>query len=115
MYEPHASKGEKMKQKITKISVLFFAVGLLITFTRPATLPAGNDPLPRAEEIIEKAIEASGRRGAYEKISNRKTITVMKNPINGMEMKVTTYQERPNKYYAFIDMGTMGKMELGTD
>ena len=55
----------------------------------------------KAEEIIENHIEAIGGRDALTKIRNRRSELTLKLPVLGIEMKITSFQKRPNKFISF--------------
>ena len=74
-----------------------------------------DEKLPKAEAVIDKAIEALGGKAAIEKIHSR----VLKGTIEivGQDTKgsVTIYAAAPNKRYMQTELPGVGKMEDGTD
>lgn len=86
-----------------------------ISFCFCLNLYGAEEKLPNAEEIIEKNLKAIGGRDAYEKIRNQKTEMTAKMITMGMNIKVTTYKERPDKNYTIADMGAMGKSRSGSN
>jgi hypothetical protein len=78
-------------------------------------LCATEEDLLTPEQIIEKNIQATGGKEAYEKIKNRKTEMTGRVVRFGIEAKAIYYQERPNKFYSLTDLGAGGKERSGSD
>ncbi len=76
---------------------------------------AQSDELPPAEQVLEKAIEATGGREAIKKITNRISIGSLEIPAMGIKAKMTTYSAAPNKVYSVAESDALGKLESGTD
>lgn len=70
---------------------------------------------PSAKEIIERYIEATGGRAAYEKITSRETTGSMEIPQQGIKGSTTMVQAAPNKMMMKIDLGGFGSQTTGTD
>ncbi|UCG16290.1 MAG: hypothetical protein JSV19_13450 [Phycisphaerales bacterium] len=74
---------------------------------------AQEEKLPAGEAVLEKFIEVTGGRGAYEKIRNRKVEGSLE--FMGVKGKRTAYEAAPNKRYVVMDMGEFGRQQQGTD
>lgn len=74
-----------------------------------------DEALPKAEQILEKFVEATGGKAAYEKLHNRVTEGTFEIVGMGSKAKMTTYEAAPNKQYVAIESDVFGKMESGTD
>jgi len=74
-----------------------------------------EDALPKAEEILDKFVEATGGKAAYEKIHNEKATGTFEFVGKGVKGSMTTYQAEPNKMYAQIELENIGALEAGTD
>jgi len=74
-----------------------------------------EEPLPSAEEIMDRYVEAIGGREAYDKIENRVTKATLEFVGQGLSLDLTIYQARPNKSYTLIESEMLGKSEKGTD
>ena len=74
---------------------------------------------PQGETVLDKYVDATGGPDAYKKINNRlsKGYLTMDAMPGGAAMKttMTSYEARPNKNYALLEGGPMGKVESGTD
>ena len=68
-----------------------------------------------AETILDRYVDASGGKSAYDKISNRVTKSTLEMPAQGISMEMTIYHSRPSSFYAFIESEMIGKIERGTD
>ena len=71
--------------------------------------------LPKAEQILDRYIEAIGGLAAMEKINNRVTKGTMDIPAAGIKLSVTVYQARPNKSYSLVESAATGRIETGSD
>jgi hypothetical protein len=73
------------------------------------------DPLPTGEAILDKYIEVTGGKAAYEKVHSQVSNAVMEFTGKGVKANVTMYHAEPAKSYTVIDIEGIGKMEEGTD
>ena len=80
-----------------------------------STAQTAPQALPKAEQILDRYIEAIGGLAAMEKINNRVTKGTMDIPTAGVKLSITVYQARPNKYYSVMDSAATGKVETGSD
>ena len=74
-----------------------------------------EDALPKAEEILDKFVEATGGKAAYEKIHNEKATGTFEFVGKGVKGAMTNYRAEPNKMYMRIDLENIGAIEDGTD
>jgi hypothetical protein len=73
------------------------------------------DPLPSGEAILDKYIEVTGGKAAYEKVQNQVSSVVMEFVGKGVKANVTIYHAAPVKSYSVINIEGIGRMEEGTD
>lgn len=100
-----------------------FAQGESAPTTPPAVpvMPATTDAPkpeyngPSAKEIIERYLEATGGRAAYEKVTSRQQTGTMEVPAQGVKGTTTIIQAAPNKMLMTIDLGGFGGQRMGTD
>jgi hypothetical protein len=83
-----------------------------LLFILPAVLPA-EDPTPEA--IMDKFIEATGGRAAYEKVKTEVATGTLELTSMGMSGTLTSYKSAPDKNYTVIDFAGMGKAEEGSN
>ncbi|MBL8746496.1 MAG: hypothetical protein JNK58_09095 [Phycisphaerae bacterium] len=88
-----------------------------VTMPSPAAAEAPRPEYkgPTAKEIIERYLEVTGGRAAYEKITNRETVGTMEIPQQGLKGTTTMLQAAPNKMRMRIDLGGFGSQTTGTD
>jgi hypothetical protein len=94
------------------------AISLLAAVGLPGVVGrswAQEEKLPKAEEVLDRAIEALGGKAALEKIHNRVSKGSFEMPAQGTKGTVVSYEAAPNKSYTAIDLPGMGKVESGTD
>src|SRR2546423_3050598 len=90
------------------------------TYTIVLTLAAcgilsAADKLPTGDAILDKYIEVTGGKAAYEKKRTEVSTGVMEFTGKGVKAHMTTYQAAPNKSYMVVEIDGIGKMEDGTD
>ena len=90
-------------------------VSLLTALTCAIVAQTTQTPLPKAEQILDKYVEAIGGLAALEKINNRVSTGTMNIAAAGIQLSLTVYQARPNKAYSVIESSVTGKIETGTD
>lgn len=95
---------------VPRRSLLAFAVLLLAP-----SLRAQDKDLPKAEEILDKYVDATGGKAAYEKLKNRHS----KGKIEIVGLNVTgtveIYQEAPKKLSSVTVLEGAGTITQGTD
>ncbi len=105
-------------------TALLVSAGALWTcsaLAQPATAPAAPAPaatgtkLPAAKEILDRYIEVTGGRAAYEKVTSRvMTSSVTIKPMD-IQTKMTLFQKAPNAQVMVLEIPQMGEMSTGTD
>ena len=68
---------------------------------------------PTGEQVLERYIEATGGRAAYEKVTSRVTTGKFSVPAQGLNAEMVSYSKAPNLTYMTIDLTGMGKIERG--
>jgi len=79
------------------------------------TLARAADDLPKAETILDKYIEATGGKAAYDKHHSEISKGTLSMAAMGLKGDVTSYRAAPDKNLTEIDLGGMGKMRDGSD
>jgi hypothetical protein len=79
-----------------------------------AGLKAADD-LPKAETLLDKYIEATGGKAVYEKNRNQMMTGTMDFSGMGMKGTMTAYRAAPDKSYAEINLGGVGKIQEGSN
>jgi len=77
-------------------------------------LPAADD-LPKAETILDKFIEATGGKAAYEKNHSMVSTGTIDFVGKGITGQVRAYHQAPDKFYSEADIKGIGKVEQGSD
>jgi outer membrane lipoprotein-sorting protein len=77
------------------------------------TLARAADDLPKAETILDKYVEVTGGKAAYEK--HHSEISKGTFSMAGFKGDVTSYRAEPDKSLTEIDLGSIGKMRDGSD
>jgi hypothetical protein len=80
-----------------------------------AGLARAADALPKAEEILDKFVEATGGKAAYEKVHNEKATGTFDFVGKGVKGTMVNYRAEPNKMYTRVELENIGAVEDGTD
>ena len=84
----------------------------------PATMPAdGGEQAPTADAVLERFIEATGGRAAYEAVTTRKMTGTLSMPEMGIDAApITVVQaEDPDRLGMTLDIEGMGEIRTGYD
>ena len=89
-----------------------FALCLFFSFVLSGTALAQTKPVT-AQEVVEKAIHAMG--GREKMLEVQRSFMQGRLDIKGVNIQGTfkIYSERPNKFYAWFDVNSMGILERG--
>lgn len=76
---------------------------------------AVEEELPKAEDILDQHVKATGGKEAYQKMHNRIIKGTMEMVGMGIKAPLTTYSAAPNKHYFLMESQSIGKFESGFD
>ncbi|HUU98929.1 MAG TPA: hypothetical protein VM487_24625 [Phycisphaerae bacterium] len=88
---------------------------VLVCLLGSSALHAQDDKLPKGGAILDKYVEVTGGKAAYEKLTNRVTQATFEMVGQGLKFSMTIYAARPDKMYAVMESEAFGKIEKGTD
>jgi len=71
------------------------------------------EKVPAAEKILDRFVEVTGGRKAYDALENRKSVASLSIPAQGMTFTITMWSARPNQVYSVIENAMIGKIEKG--
>ena len=80
----------------------------------PAAIWAAPDDLPKAETILDRYVEVTGGKAAYEKRKTESATGTMSFPAQGLKGNITRFSAEPNQTYMTIELEGIGKIEAGT-
>lgn len=87
---------------------------LLVLLACSATGFAAS-PLPSAESILDRYVQVTGGKQAYEKRRSEIAHGTVEFPALGIKGSMTRYAAQPDKYYYTVDIVAIGKMETGVN
>jgi hypothetical protein len=109
---------KKMKRHIPVIQIMVVS-SLFFAIFHVSGLCALADSLPKAEDILDQYIVATGGGKAYQMIHSRKVEATVTFSRKGFKMKNAGVYERPDKYYSVSEVMTPSGMipawEAGSD
>lgn len=88
------------------------ALALLLS---SAPVFCADDALPKAETILDRSVEVTGGKAAFEKRHNEVMHGSMEFTGRGIKGTMTVYQAEPDKNLAIIEIEGIGKIESGSD
>jgi len=98
-----------------KRNSILLMMGLALLVAAPASRLLAADELPKGDAIVDKYVEVTGGKAAYDKIHTMVTTGTMTFAAMGLKANVTTYHAEPNKTYTEIEIPGIGKMQDGND
>lgn len=92
-------------------------VGTFVLASLTAALTFGQAPkaavLPKAESILDRYVQVTGGKSAYEKHKTEILTGTIEFPSMGLKGKVTRYAAAPDKEYSIIELDSIGSIEAG--
>lgn len=86
----------------------------LIAFLGGFTAFAADEALPKAETILDRYIEVTGGKAAYQKRKTEVSRGTMEFPSQGLKGTMIRYSADPDKSYSSLDIDGVGKIEMGS-
>jgi hypothetical protein len=74
-----------------------------------------DEPLPKAETILDRYVEVTGGKAAYEKCKNLVETGTFEMAAAGLKGVLTRYSADPAQEYSVIEIDGVGKVEEGVD
>ena len=69
--------------------------------------------LPSADAILDRYVEVTGGKAAYQKLTSEVLEGTIAFPEQGISGKLTRYSAAPDKEYSVVELGPIGKIESG--
>jgi hypothetical protein len=95
------------RAKRSSFPALFAVVGLA-SFAYPQT-----EALPKAETILDRYVEVTGGKAAYEKRKNEVATGTIELRAQGLKGPMTRYSAEPAEVYSIVEIEGVGKIEEG--
>lgn len=77
------------------------------------TISAFAQQKPTAEQILDRYVDATGTKAAYEKIKSEISTGTMEMKAQGVKGRMTVYRKAPGMSYSAIEIDGVGKIEEG--
>ncbi len=84
-------------------------------FGAASLILAQDEPLPKADTILDRYVEVTGGKAAYEKRKNEVATGIVEFKAQGLKGTVTRYSAEPAQEYVIMEIDGVGKMESGMD
>ncbi len=88
---------------------------IFVAFVACAALPAQQTALPPAAGILDRFVEVTGGRAAYEKHHNEQASGALVLSAQGIRGDMTIYSAEPNKTVVKVTIAGVGEIVNGTD
>ena len=75
---------------------------------------AADEALPKAETILDRYVEVTGGKAAYEKRKTESVTGTMSFPAQGLKGTLTRFSADPNQTYMVMELEGIGKIEAGS-
>jgi hypothetical protein len=93
----------------------FLPVAFLAALACSIAVAAPDAVLPKADVILDKFVEATGGKSAYDKVHTEKWTGTFELIGKGVKGAVTAYRSEPNKSVTVIELEGIGSIQDGTD
>ncbi len=103
-----------MPKPIRNLGLPLLGTALACLLLAPLPAPAA-DELPSADSILERYVEVTGGRDAYEAYTTRLAHGKLLLPAMGLEGKMTIYQKAPDLMRMVVELPGMGTIAAGYD
>ena len=77
------------------------------------SIRAAEPELPTAESVLDRYVEVTGGKAAYEKRKTEIATGKLEFPAAGVKGAIVQYSAEPDKYYSSLDLDGIGKVEMG--
>lgn len=81
--------------------------------TAAALMGFAADSLPSAESVLDRYVQVTGGKQAYDKRKTEIAHGTLEFPALGIKGTITRYAAEPDKYYAVLDVAALGTVEMG--
>lgn len=102
--------------RFTRPALLATFAAALLVGTFPGQSLLGQAPargLPSAESILDRYVEVTGGKAAYQKHSSEIMMGTIAFPEQGLSGRLTRYAMAPEQEYSVVELGPIGKIESG--
>src|SRR5262249_33494682 len=93
----------------------FQAAVIVAAFVSSIAAAAPAEALPTADVILDKYVEATGGKGAYERVHTEKWTGTFEFVGKGVKGAVTAFRSRPKKSVNLVELEGIGNIQDGTD
>ena len=87
---------------------------VLVALLGGVTAFAADDALPKAETILDRYVEVTGGKAAYEKRKTEIETGTLEFPAQGLKGTLSRYAAAPDKSYSTLEIEGVGKIEMGS-
>ena len=110
---PFHSLGDQLRCVLSR-TALACCVAVVASAAAEVVL-AAEKGLPRADELLDRYVKATGGKDAYAGLRNRIEEITIESVNSGMTFSMTAFYARPDKAYFLIEADAIGKIERGTN
>ncbi len=103
------------RRMATYVAGIALCTFMVLCLTGYGAVRADEQVSPDAAAILDRFVEVTGGKAAYEKIHNRVTKKRLAHVGMGFEDSVVEYEAVPNKRYVIIESEALGSVRQGTD
>ncbi|MBV8841937.1 MAG: DUF620 domain-containing protein [Bryobacterales bacterium] len=90
-----------------------FVLALIVGAPFAVSIQAADPDLPSAESILDRYIEVTGGKAAYERHKSEIATGKLEFAAAGVKGAIVQYSAAPDKYYSSLDIDGIGKVEMG--
>lgn len=98
---------------MTRLNRTALLAALALTLASSPVSAQDKQDLPKAEVILDRFVEVTGGKAAYQKHTHEKMTGTILVPEVGMTGNLTRFAAAPDKEYSSLQLGPLGKAESG--
>jgi len=106
-----------MRMRFVYLGAVWMATAFGLTAQTAVTevAPSAKSALPSADTVMQRYVDATGGKAAYDAVKNRVSTGTFSLTGKGINGAIKMYQAAPAKAYTVVDIEGVGKQEDGND
>ena len=101
------------RMRLGAMPLVAMLLGAMMLTWAAGHAPAQAQTLPSAETILDRYVEVTGGKAAYQQHASEVLIGTIAFPEQGLKGRLTRYAIAPDKEYSIVELGPIGKIESG--
>ncbi len=105
--------GRSCRVGVLGVAICGMVAAVSTIYIASPRLAYADDPMPSADDVLNKFIEATGGKEAYAKVTSRVVNGAMEIAAQNIKGTITAYTKAPNMMFVSVDIPGVGVIERG--